>query len=189
VVATSLKSNEQPPLVFLVGFMGAGKSAVGQYLALHKGWSFTDLDRLIEKQEGRIIAAIFQNSGEAAFRKLESEALRELLKAPPSSLPHIVALGGGAYAREENSRMIREAGGVVVFLDAPIEELLRRCRAERGAERPLLQDEAMFRRLYEERKPYYSRAQFHADTSGKAVPEVAREIEQWLKQANVVREE
>ena len=175
-------------MVFLVGFMGAGKSAVGEYLAEHKGWPFTDLDRLIEKQEGRIIAAIFQNSGEAAFRKLESEALRQLLKAP-LSLPHIVALGGGAYAQEENSRMIGEAGGVVVFLDAPIEELLRRCRAERGADRPLLQDEAVFRRLYEERKPYYSRAHFHANTSGKAVPEVAREIEQWLKQANVVREE
>ena len=176
-------------MVFLVGFMGAGKSAVGQYLAQHRGWPFTDLDRLIEKQEGRKIAAIFQNSGEAAFRRLESQALRQLLNARPSSLPHIVALGGGAYAQEENSRMIGEAGGVVVFLDAPVDELLRRCRAERGAERPLLREEAVFRRLYEERKPYYSRAHFHADTSGKAVVEVAREIEQWMARANIIREE
>ena len=176
-------------MVFLVGFMGAGKSAVGQYLAQHKGWPFTDLDRLIEKQEGRIIAAIFQNSGEAAFRELESQALRQLLSGARSSLPHIVALGGGAYAREENSRMISEAGGVVVFLDAPIEELLRRCRAERGAERPLLQNEDVFRRLYEERKPYYSRARFHADTAGKTVAEVARDIAHWLRDANIVRED
>lgn len=177
-------------MIFLVGFMGAGKSAVGQYLAQHKGWPFTDLDRLIEKQEGRLIAAIFQNSGEAAFRKLETETLRKLLAQRPSSLPHIVALGGGAYAREENASMIRETGGIVAFLDAPVDELLQRCRAEQGThERPLLQNETVFRRLYEERKPHYSRANVHIDTAGKPIEEVAREVGQWLKNANIVWEE
>lgn len=176
-------------MVFLVGFMGAGKSAVGQYLAEHKAWRFTDLDRLIEKQERQTIAEIFQNSGEAAFRRLETEALRQLLSDPSSSLPHIVALGGGAYVRKENARMIREGGGIVVFLDAPIEELLRRCRAEHGADRPLLRDEGVFRRLYEERKPHYSQAHFQADTAGKAIADVAREVEQWLTRASIVREE
>jgi shikimate kinase len=190
MVRASLKNNDQPPAVFLIGFMGAGKSTVGQYLARHKGWRFTDLDRLIEEHEGRTIAAIFQKSGEAVFRKLETEHLQKLLGQPRSPLPHIVALGGGAYAREENARMIRAAGGVVIFLDAPMEELLRRCRAELNAHvRPNLQDEKIFRRLYEERMAHYARANVRIDTTDRQVEEVAREVEQWLRKANILWEE
>jgi shikimate kinase len=190
MVRASLKNNEQPHAVFLIGFMGAGKSTVGQHLARHKGWRFTDLDRLIEEQEGRTIAAIFQKSGEAVFRKLETEHLQRLLAEPRSPLPHIVALGGGAYAREENARMIRAAGGVVIFLDAPMEELLRRCRAELNAHvRPNLQDEKIFRRLYEERMAHYARANVRIDTMGRQVEEVAHEVEQWLRKANILWEE
>jgi shikimate kinase len=163
---------------------------VGQYLARHKGWRFTDLDRLIEEHQGRTIAAIFQKSGEAEFRKLETEHLQKLIAQPRARLPHIVALGGGAYAREENARMIRAAGGVVVFLDAPIEELLRRCRAEiSGPVRPNLQNEKVFRRLYEERMPHYSRASFRIETLGRPIEEVALEIEQELRKASILWEE
>ncbi len=185
-----MKSNEQPPVVFLVGFMGAGKSAVGQYLAEHHRRRFADLDRMIEEREGRAIVEIFQNSGEAAFRKLESEALRGLLGGKLPSPPEIVALGGGAYAREENARIIREAGGVVVFLDAPVEELLLRCRRDtQPHERPLLREESVFRRLYEERKPHYYRANFRVETTGKPVEEVAREVARVLGTANILWEE
>jgi shikimate kinase len=177
-------------MVFLVGFMGAGKSAVGQYLAEHHQRRFADLDRLIEEREGRTIIEIFQNSGEAAFRKLESEALGRLLTGEVPSPPEIVALGGGAYIREENARRIREAYGVVVFLDAPVEELLVRCRSDRQPhERPLLRDESVFRRLYEERKPHYYRANFRVETAGKPIGEVAREVARALRQENILWEE
>jgi len=185
-----LKSNEQPPVVFLVGFMGAGKSAVGQYLAERHQQRFADLDRMIEEREGRAIVEIFQNSGEAAFRKLESEALRRLLDGELPMAPQIVALGGGAYAREENARMIREAGGVVVFLDAPVDELLRRCRRDtQPHERPLLQNEGVFRRLYEERKPHYYRANLRVETAGKPIDQVAREVAREVRKANILWEE
>jgi len=185
-----LKSNEQPPVVFLVGFMGAGKSAVGQSLAERHRRRFADLDRMIEEREGRTIIEIFQNSGEAAFRKLESEALRRLLRGELPLPPEIVALGGGAYAREENARMIREAGGMVVFLDAPVEELLLRCRRDtQPHERPLLQNESVFRRLYEERKPHYYRANLRVLTAGKPIEQVAGELAQALRKANIVWEE
>jgi shikimate kinase len=185
-----LKRNEQPPVVFLVGFMGAGKSTVGQYLAEHHQRRFADLDRMIEEREGRTIITIFQNSGEAAFRKLESEALRELLSGKLTAAPQIVALGGGAYAREENARMIREAGGIVVFLDAPVEELLLRCRRDtQPHERPLLENEGVFRRLYEERKPHYDRANLRVETAGKPIEEVARAVAHALRKANILREE
>jgi len=185
-----LKSNEQPPVVFLVGFMGAGKSAVGQYLAQHCRQRFADLDRVIEEREGRTIAEIFQNSGEAAFRRLETETLRTLLSQDIPSPPQIVALGGGAYAREENVRMIREAGGVAIFLDAPVEELLLRCRREPNAHvRPNLQNESVFRRLCEERKPLYYRANFRVDTAGKPIEEVAHEVVSELGKAKILWEE
>jgi len=177
-------------MVFLVGFMGAGKSAVGQHLAQRRGWRFTDLDDVIEEREGRTIAEIFKNSGEAEFRKLETQALRLLLDQRQASLPHIVALGGGAYAREENARMIREAGGVAVFLDAAPEELLRRCRSEPHARvRPNLQNESVFRRLYEERKPHYARANFRIETESKQIEQIAMEVEQGLRKANILWEE
>ncbi len=185
-----MKSNEQPPVVFLVGFMGAGKSAVGQYLAEHYRWRFADLDRMIEEGQGRTIAQIFQNSGEAAFRKLETEALRRLLSQNLPSPPQIVALGGGAYAREDNARMIREAGGMVVFLDAPVEELLLRCRRDtKSHARPLLESESVFRRLYEERKPHYYRASLRIETAEKKIEEVACEVARHLREANILREE
>ena len=101
-----------------------------------------------------------------------------------------VALGGGAYAREENVRMIREASAVAVFLDAPMEELLLRCRREPNAHvRPNLQNESVFRRLYEERKPLYYRANFRGDTAGKPIEEVAHEVVRELGKAKILWEE
>jgi shikimate kinase len=176
--------------VFLVGFMGAGKSAVGQHLAERHRRRFADLDRMIEEREGRTIIEIFQNSGEDAFRKLESNALRGLLAGQLPSAPEIVALGGGAYVREENARTIREAGGIVVFLDAPVEELLLRCRRDtQPHERPLLRDESVFRRLYEERKPHYYRANLRVETAGKPIEQVASEVTHQLRKANILWEE
>ena len=86
--------------------------------------------------------------------------------------------------------MIREAGAVAVFLDAPVEELLLRCRREPNAHvRPNLQNESVFRRLYEERKPLYYRANFRVDTAGKPIEEVAHEVVRELGKAKILWEE
>ena len=160
-------------VVFLVGFMGAGKSSVGQALARYLKWAFEDLDRRIEAREGRAIEQIFQQSGEASFREAEHAALRELLAEPRTQ--RVVALGGGAFAQAPNALLIKQAGGRVVFLDAPVDELFRRCRQE-NAERPLLRSREQFRQLYESRRPSYAQAEHQIETSDKDVDTIAAEV-------------
>jgi len=160
--------------VFLVGFMGAGKTSVGRVLSQHLGWPFEDLDDRIEAREGRSIEEIFRDSGETAFRRAETAALRELLAGlGPSS--RIVALGGGAIVQPENARLLQEAGAAVVFLDAPAEELFRRCEQE-GRKRPLQRDLRQFRELYDQRRPFYLAASRHIETVGKDLETVAAEV-------------
>jgi shikimate kinase len=161
-------------VVFLVGFMGAGKSSVGQALARRLSWSFEDLDRRIEAREGRTIEQIFRQTGEAGFRETEHAALKELL-AEPRTISRVVALGGGAFAEARNAGLVKEAGAEIVFLDAPVEELFRRCRQE-NAERPLLRDLDNFRKLYESRRPSYVQAGYHIETGGKSVDTIAAEV-------------
>jgi len=160
--------------VFLVGFMGAGKTSVGRSLGRRLGWSFEDLDDRIQARAGRSIVEIFRDSGEREFRRLENAALRELLREL-SSGPRVVALGGGAFAQPENAALIESADVQVVFLDGAAEELFRRCQQEQR-ERPLLQDAPGFRELYEQRKSSYLKASCRVDTSGKGIDEVAAEV-------------
>jgi len=170
--------------VVLVGFMGAGKTSVGQALARDLGWRFEDLDQRIERREGRKIAEIFRKSGEAAFRRAEQEALRELLDELPNGSPKVIALGGGAFIHESNSKLIHAVKIPTVFLDAEVDELWRRCTQESarfGVERPLLAALDDFRTLYEKRRPYYLTATLRHETAGKAVEEIAAELIQVLR--------
>ena len=163
--------------------MGAGKTSVGQALARDLGWRFEDLDQRIERREGRKIAEIFRKSGEAAFRRAEQEALRELLDELPNGSPKVIALGGGAFIHESNSKLIRAVKIPTVFLDAEVDELWRRCTQESasfGVERPLLAALDDFRTLYEKRRPYYLTATLRHETAGKAVEEIAAELIQVL---------
>jgi shikimate kinase len=169
--------------VVLVGFMGAGKTSVGQALARDLGWRFEDLDQRIERREGRKIAEIFRQSGEAAFRRAEQEALRELLDELPNGSPKVIALGGGAFIHESNSKLIHAVKIPTIFLDAEVDELWRRCAQESagfGVERPLLAALDDFRTLYEKRRPYYLTAALRHETAGKAVEEIAAELIQVL---------
>jgi len=163
-----------PRLVFLVGFMGAGKTSVGRALGQRLGWSFEDLDDRIQQREGRSIPEIFQVSGEVEFRRMETAALRELL-AEASTKPRIVALGGGAFAQQENVDQIQQAAATVVFLDGPAEELFRRCEQEQ-CERPLQRELKQFRELYDQRRPVYLKATRRVDTQGKDVEKVVAEV-------------
>jgi shikimate kinase len=159
--------------IFLVGFMGAGKSSVGLALSRKLGWPFEDLDERIAAEEGRSVEQIFQESGEAAFRQLEHSALRALIQDMDGS-PKVVAVGGGAFANANNAALLQEAGLTAVFLDAPVEELFRRCE-EQPVKRPLRRDLEEFRRLYNARRPHYLKAELRIETGGKDVESVVAE--------------
>ena len=161
-------------VIFLVGFMGAGKTTVGRALAGRLGWPFEDLDDRIQSREARTIEQIFRVEGEAGFRIVEQETIRELiLNLGPS--PRVVALGGGAFSQPENVRRIEEIAAPVVFLDGSAEELFRRCEREER-ERPLRRDARQFSELYEQRRPFYMRATCRIDTDGKDPDAVAAEV-------------
>jgi shikimate kinase len=174
---TSLPVQQSSPairVIFLVGFMGAGKTTVGKELARQLGWAFEDLDDRIQSREGRTIEEIFQNSGEAEFRRQEHMALLELLPLVESS-PRVVALGGGAFAQAENAAVLNSAPGKTVFLSAPVEELYRRCQQQQ-IKRPLQQDATQFRKLYEARYSLYLKATHQIETAGKDATAVAAEV-------------
>ncbi len=117
--------------LYLVGFMGAGKSSVGRRVAGRIGTPFVDLDGLIEQQAGIPIAQIFSSQGERAFRELESSALRSIAQAPPM----VVACGGGAVISDEN-RVLLKSTGTVIYLKVDAAEALARIGDK--STRPLL---------------------------------------------------
>lgn len=176
-------------VVFLVGFMGAGKTSVGRALGRRLNWIFEDLDDRIERREGRTIAEIFRDSGEAAFREAEHAALRQVLEEAGGGVARIIALGGGAFVQRDNAALLQAARFPVVFLDAPVEELWRRCRVQAegvGIERPLLGNEEQFRQLYRTRRRHYLRATRRIETGGRPVDTIAAEIAETLNLKKIV---
>jgi len=134
--------------VYLVGFMGSGKTAVGRRVAQRLGLPFVDLDAEIERTSGLTVRALFENFGEAAFRERETLFL-EGTEAIPAA---VVATGGGAYVREGNRDLIRRLG-VAVFLDVPFQVVSRRMGGK--TDRPLFQTPEQAARLFAERAPFY----------------------------------
>lgn len=165
--------------VFLIGFMGAGKTTVGRALARRLGWSFRDLDEIIEKRQGKSVAAIFTEAGEDGFRRAESAALHELLDDNVAAGNLVLALGGGAFAQARNRSALDRGGAITILLEAPLEVLRRRCAAD-GKTRPLAVDEARFAQLFAERRAAYELADVRVATMDKSVEEVAMEIEHIL---------
>ncbi len=138
------------------------------------GWEFEDLDERIQSREAQTIEQIFRISGEAGFRIAEHQAIRELLSSLGSS-PRVVALGGGAFAQPENAALLEAAGFPIVFLDAPVEELWRRCQ-QQELERPLRRDLHQFTELCQARRPHYLRAGLRVVTGGKPIETIAAEV-------------
>jgi shikimate kinase len=176
-----MKNRVAPESVALVGFMGAGKTTVGQFLATRLGWRFEDLDDSIAEREGRRIEEIFREQGESYFRGLENRVLRDLL-ADNKSGGMVLALGGGAFMDAANRGLLEQAGFATVFLDAPAAELFRRCE-EPGVVRPLRQELNEFRRLYERRRVEYLKCSAHINSAGKDISAVAAEI---IRELNLV---
>src|SRR5207302_1682709 len=155
-------SAESPKLagraIFLVGFMGAGKTTVGQVLARRLNRAFEDLDDRIELREGRTVAEIFWHSGEPGFRRAERAALEQALQKARRGTAKVIALGGGAFVQPGNAARLKAAGVPTVFLDAPVVELWQRCQkqaSELDAERPLLATRERFDELYQSRLGSY----------------------------------
>lgn len=163
-------------LVILIGFMGTGKSAVGKRLAKKTGFAFVDLDKLIEKEAGIKISAIFERYGEAYFRNLEKKAILSLKTMRKA----VVSTGGGAVLDPQNMAAMKEAG-LVIALDADIETLWRRLKSSQN--RPLLKasdPKNRMEELYNARRPFYSQAHHAVDTTGKTIKDVAKEIWQLM---------
>jgi shikimate kinase len=170
--------------VFLIGFMGAGKTTIGRELAKRRRARFVDLDNLIEQREGRTIAEIFASAGEEAFRHMESAALATLLQEGAQSSDLIVALGGGAFVDPVNREAIRRAAGTTVLLQASLSELQRRCQNDDSRRvRPLARDHERFAELFAGRQPSYELAQFHVATEDRSIEQVVNAIEEILSTA------
>ena len=161
-------------MICLAGFMGCGKTTVGRLLARQLSWRFVDLDTRIEEQAGLRITEIFDRRGEAAFREIEHEQLiRALGEAAEQDTSTVLALGGGTFAQPRNVELLRafgvaggsaaRGGAVVIWLDSPIEVLLARCVTM--DDRPLFRDEASFRKLYEQRLPFYQQADYRVESN------------------------
>jgi len=168
-----------PRVIFLVGFMGAGKSTVGKALAGQLGWEFEDLDDRIVAREQRSIEQIFRELGEPEFRRAEHAALRALL-SESNSAPRVVALGGGAFVQAENAALLAQAGAPSVFLDAPVEVLFRRCQQAQQVERPLRRSQEEFGKLYDARRPHYLKAALRVETSDQDIEVVAQAVARGL---------
>ncbi len=177
----TLSRTTQP--VFLIGFMGVGKTTVGHILARRTGRPFVDVDARVEARVGCTVHQVFTEQGEAGFRALEAEALAE------AATEHaVVAVGGGAPTWEGNLPTMRRAG-VVVLLTAETEALL--CRLEQGeglSRRPLLSKVERgllpehIAMLYARRAAAYAQAHLVIDTTGRSPEEVAGLIEDALSQ-------
>jgi shikimate kinase len=165
--------------VVLIGFMGAGKTTVGRALARRLRCNFLDLDDVIAQREGQSVAQIFSSAGEAGFRRAENAALIGLMQENAGRSDLVLALGGGAFVQAQNRALLEQAGAITVLLEAPLEELRRRCQAESKV-RPLAQQEARFAELFAVRRAEYELARLRVQTQGKPVEQVAAEVAQLL---------
>ncbi len=161
--------SKMPRLIYIVGFMGAGKTSVGIRLAELLGWQFVDLDQEIERREGKPIRVIFESRGEAFFRALERAELERVSIMGNT----VIALGGGAYCQDENRRIV-EATGISVWLDVPLETIYARCAGD--GTRPLFASLSEMERLLLARRPHYEKSQVCIEAGDRSVEAIAREI-------------
>jgi shikimate kinase len=146
---------KRTPGIYLAGFMGAGKSTIGRHLAHRVGWSFFDTDDEIEAAEKTTISRIFAMRGEEEFRRIETSIIQQHVRSIERGRPAVLALGGGAYARQGNRDLLRN-NGITVWLDCPFETVER--RVAQAADRPLARDPQAFAALYQARREFYSLA-------------------------------
>jgi shikimate kinase len=160
--------------VYLVGFMGAGKTSVGRALAKRLDWQFADIDELIEQRERAAVSEIFARQGEPYFRSVERAVLADQVP-----LRHaVVATGGGTFVDPQNRAVIK-ADGAAVWLDAPLERVIT--RIPQDGRRPLAADRANLERLFESRRIAYEQAHLRIDAGRSAVELLVDQLVDWLE--------
>lgn len=165
-----MKARSAP--IFLVGFMGAGKSVVGRALAERLGLRFADTDEAVERTAGRSIEEIFRDSGEGRFREMEWDALRAIAVHEGT----VIATGGGLFLGAAQREIVRR-NGVSIWLDAPYAAIVARLGA--GDARPVWHDAdpVTRRQMFERRRAAYALADRTIDAGRGSAIEVAGRAE------------
>lgn len=158
--------------IYLVGFMGAGKSTVARALGRRLGWRAEDIDDLIEARERRSVATIFAQSGEAYFRQVERQVVADLA----GTREVVVATGGGTFVDADN-RTTMLAAGAVAWLDLPLAKVIE--RVPQDGRRPLAADRAQLEQLYLRRQAAYQLAHVRIDAT-RPLHEVVERLLEWI---------
>ena len=159
--------------IYLVGFMGAGKTTVGRALSKRLHWKHEDIDERIEQRERRDIATIFRQEGEPYFRGIERQELVSLLDVRGV----VIATGGGTIV-DPATRALMLRDGAVIWLDAPLTTVLERVPLD--GRRPLATDRQEMERLYNQRLMAYGEAHLRLDASRSSIEELVDQIIEWL---------
>ena len=165
-------------MLYLIGFMGVGKTTIGKQIAALNKVVFIDTDSQIEKETSKSIKEIFETDGEIAFRKLETDTIRSINKKA------IIACGGGLPAHNNNIEYLKDKG-IVIYLKASTETLIQRLEKNKN-KRPLISkltnDKRLefIRKILKEREKTYKQADYTIETDNKTVKEVLREINSLL---------
>ena len=158
--------------LYLVGFMGAGKTTVAAALGTRLGWRSEDIDERIEARERRSVAAIFVREGEAYFRQAERDVLSDLLP-----LRHaIIATGGGTFS-DPGNRAVMLSDGAVAWLDLPLSRVIERIPPD--GRRPLAADRVQMEELYLQRRLAYAEAHVRIDAA-RPVEEIVERLLEWI---------
>lgn len=170
--------------IILIGFMGSGKSSVGVRLSYQMKRTMIDTDKWIEQKHKRTVSEIFAHSGEASFRDMETDCLKELIRQADKQ---IISVGGGLPLRKENHGLLKELG-VVLYLKVTPETVYQRLKTD--TTRPLLQvedPEKRIRTLLEERAPIYEAcADIVLDVSELSFDEILEQIGEELKKYETI---
>jgi len=169
-------------LIFLIGFMTAGKSTVGKILANTIGWNFIDLDQEIERIENKSVIKVFKENGEQYFRQLEHQTLKRI----SNEKNFVISLGGGTIENPENMKII-SLQGIIIYLEISVQEAFKRLKYKRN--RPILfndsneevSDQELIERItniYNRRIALYNQADIKINTDrmkvGKTVDTIVR---------------
>ncbi|WP_062355914.1 shikimate kinase [Bacillus kwashiorkori] len=164
----------QTTIIYLIGFMGAGKTTIGKELAKQLNWKFYDTDVVLQKKYHFSIPDIFSQFGENRFRIMENEVLKEL-----SNYRAVIATGGGIVEDQENLILMKERG-LVIYLSHPFQASYERIKNDKS--RPLLKKTTTeLNNIYNKRLPYYQQANMTIETNGKSPLQIVSEILSLLK--------